>query len=119
MLERIRELAVTVAKTTSKAALSRAPLGVQETVERIRSRYEEGRIDAQKALEELAAFEEQAFRAALRLLAFPWATAGAIKDLYGRVRSLQETLEEREERIRELERRIRELESRERTPSSR
>ncbi len=111
MLDRIRDLAASVATKTGQAALSRAPEKVQEAVEKIRVRYEEGRIDAQKALEELAAFEEQAVRATLKLIAFPWVTAGAIRELYGKVRTLEEALTRRDEEIRELEKRIKELES--------
>jgi hypothetical protein len=35
---------------------------------------------------------------------FPWATAGAIRELYGRVREQDETIRRLEDRIRQLER---------------
>jgi DNA repair exonuclease SbcCD ATPase subunit len=93
-------------------ALERAPANVRDTVERIRRRYDEGRIDAQKAMEELASIEERALRVALQLALFPWATAGAIRELYGRLKELEGGIERRDETIRRLEERIRQLEQR-------
>ena len=105
-----RVRAAEIARRAGRRALERAPANVQETVERIRRRYEEGRVDAQRALEELAEVEERAVRVALQLLLFPWATAGAIRELYGRLRELEGGIERRDETIRRLEERVRQLE---------
>jgi hypothetical protein len=77
---------------------------LRDTVEKVRRRFEDGKIDAKKALEELSQMEEKALRAALQLMLFPWATAGAIRELYGRVREQDETIRRLEDRIRQLER---------------
>lgn len=108
----LRALAASVAKGAGKAALSRAPAPLRDAVGRVQARYEGGRLDAQKALEELASLEEHAFEVAVKILIFPWATAGAIKELYGRMKELERSVETRDVAIEKLEARIRELERR-------
>ena len=76
---------------------------LRDTVEKVRRRFEDGKIDAKKALEELSHLEEKALRTALQLMLFPWATAGAIRELYTRVREQDETIRRLEDRIRQLE----------------
>jgi len=110
LFREVRSVAASIAQGASKRALDRAPPNVKEAVERIRQRYENGRIDAQRAVEELADLEERALRVAFQLLAFPWATAGAIRELYGRVRELEVTLRGKDRTIELLEERIRKLE---------
>jgi chaperonin cofactor prefoldin len=111
LFEGVRSLAANVAQGAGRAALAAAPGKVQDTVARVRARYEAGRVDAQRALEELAALEEQAVMIATRIVLFPWATAGAIREIYGRVRELERSLDSREEKIKALEARIQELEN--------
>ncbi len=111
LFEGVRSLAVNVAQGAGRAALAAAPERVQDTVARVRARYEAGRVDAQRALEELSALEEQAVQIATRIVLFPWATAGAIREIYGRVRELERSLDSRDATIRSLEARIRQLEN--------
>ena len=106
----VRSAAAKVAKQATEQAYARAPGNVKEAVERMKQRYEARRMDARKALDELSQLEERALRVGLQLILFPWATAGAIKELYGRVRELEGSLEKRDQTIRRLEDRIRELE---------
>src|SRR5581483_4990058 len=95
---------------------ARRPLEAAHLVARLGERArdvrpdEARRMDARKALDELSQLEERALRVGLQLILFPWATAGAIKELYGRVRELEGSLEKRDQTIRRLEDRIRELE---------
>jgi hypothetical protein len=110
LFREVRSVAASLAKQAGERAYARAPQNVQEAVERIRRRYETGRVDAQRALEELAELEERALRVALQLVLFPWATAGAIRELYSRMRELEGSIEKRDRTIRVLEDRIRELE---------
>lgn len=116
LFREVRSVAASLAKQASERAYASAPPHLKESVERIRRRYENGRLDAQKALEELAALEERALRVGLQIILLPWATAGAIKELYGRQRELERSLDKRDAQIRALEDRIRELE-RDRTTS--
>jgi hypothetical protein len=108
----VRSVAASIAQTAGKRALDRAPANVKEAIEKIRRRYETGRIDARHAMEELAELEEKALRMAFQLVLFPWATAGAIRELYGRVRELETTIEGKDRTIQLLEDRIRKLEDR-------
>lgn len=110
LFREVRSRATSLAQEAGKRALERAPSNVKDAVERIRRRYENGRIDAQRALDELSEIEERALRMAFQLLAFPWATAGAIRELYGRIRELEGSLEHRDKTIQLLEERIRRLE---------
>ena len=112
MLDRLRSYAREAAKETARAALARVPSPLKDTVEKVRERYETGVIDAQKALEDLAAFEEQAIKVATQLLAFPFVTIGAVRELYVRVRALEGGSDGRDNTIRELTERVRELERR-------
>jgi hypothetical protein len=109
---KLRSFAVSLARGAGRAAFERAPESLRGAIERVQARYEGGKLDAQRALEELAALEEQAFEVAVKLLLFPWATVGAIRDLYGKIRDLERTVESRDEAIKKLEARIRELERR-------
>jgi hypothetical protein len=110
--QEIRTLATSLAKGAGRAALARAPGPLRDAVESVQARYETKKLDAQRALEELAALEEQAFEIAVKIMLFPWATAGAIRELYGKVRELERTVESRDEAIKRLEARIRDLERR-------
>jgi hypothetical protein len=110
LFQEVRSAARSIAKLAGEQAYAKAPPNVQEAVERIKRRYETGRIDAQKALEELAEFEERALKVVAQFVLFPWATAGAIRELYGRMRELEGALDKRDRTIRLLEDRIRELE---------
>jgi hypothetical protein len=119
LFREVRSVATSFAHEASKRALDRAPSNVKhavsnvkEAVEKIRTRYEAGRVDAQKALEELSELEERALKMTFQLLMFPWATTGAIREIFGRVRELEGSLKDRDETIRRLEERIRALESR-------
>lgn len=106
----VRSVARSLAKQAGERAYAKAPPNVQEAVEKIRRSYENGRVDAQKTFEDLAALEERALKVALQLVLFPWATAGAIKELYKRMRELEGSVEKRDQTIKLLEDRIRELE---------
>ncbi len=106
----VRSVAAKVAKQATEQAYARAPETVKVRVERARRRFEERRADARRALDDWARIEERALRVGLQIVLFPWATAGAIKELYGRVRELEGSLEKRDQTIRRLEDRIRELE---------
>src|SRR5262245_33644895 len=108
----VRSVAKSLAQKAGERAYSHAPPNVQEAVERIRRSYENGRVDAKKALDELEQIEERALRVVAQLVLFPWATAGAIRELYGRMRELEGAVEKRDQTIRLLEDRIRELERR-------
>jgi hypothetical protein len=99
-----------VAKGASKIALNVAPSSVQDAVAKIQARYESGRVDARRALEELGSLEEQALKAAATVLIFPFATIGAIRELYERVTALEKGMAERDAKIAALEARLRELE---------
>ena len=89
LFREVRSAAQSLAKQARERAYASAPSNVKETVERLRRRYENGRVDAQRALEELAELEERALRMAFQLLLFPVATAGAIRELYSKVRDLE------------------------------
>ena len=110
LFQEVRSVARSLASKAGERVYAQAPPDVQETVERIRRSYENGRIDAQKALDELAQLEERAVKVVLQLVLFPWATAGAIRELYGRMRELEGAVEKRDSTIKLLEDRIRELE---------
>jgi hypothetical protein len=112
LFREVRSVAASLAQGAGKRALDRAPENVKEAIEKIRRRYENGRVDARRAMEELADIEEKALRAAFQLLLFPWATAGAIRELYGRIRELEASVEGKDRTIRLLEERIRKLEDR-------
>ncbi len=112
LFREVRSAAASLAQGAGKRALDRAPPNVKEAIEKIRRRYETGRIDAKRAVEELGELEEKALRMAFQLLLFPWATAGAIRELYGRVRELETTVEGKDRTIQLLEERIRKLEDR-------
>ena len=85
---------------------------VTERVEALQTRVEDRRREVLRVLDELVALEKEAFEQAIRVLALPWATAGAIRELYGRIRALERTAEERERTLRALEARLAELERR-------
>lgn len=99
-----------LAKRAVEGIVARAPAPVQGAVAQVRRRYETGVLDAQRALEELAELEEVAARAAATILAFPFATVGAIRELYGRVSDLERELDRRDATIRALEERLKALE---------
>jgi hypothetical protein len=102
---------VSFLRDVSKAAWSAAPDTVKARVERAQRKLEARRAEAEKAFEDFARLEQRALEVGVKLLLFPWATAGAIRELYGRVRDLEGTIEKRDEKIRLLEDRIRQLES--------
>jgi hypothetical protein len=110
LFQEVRSAARSIARTAGERAYAKAPPNLQEAVEKIRRRYENGRIDARKALEDLSELEERALKVVAQFVLFPWATAGAIRELYGRMRELEGAVEKRDRTIRLLEDRIRELE---------
>jgi hypothetical protein len=91
--------------------VARSPAQVQDAVRRVQDRYAAGRLDAQRAIEELGQIEEALARAAVGIVAFPFVTAGAIRELYGKLHDLERSVGERDATIRALEARIRELET--------
>lgn len=105
------DLGRSLAKRAMESVVARAPGPVQDAVKRVQDRYHAGRVDAQRAIEELAQIEEALARAAVGIIAFPFVTAGAIRELYGKLHELERSVGDRDATIRALEARIRELEA--------
>lgn len=111
-LEDLRSLASSLARGAGRAAYARAPGPVREALDRAQTRFEERRTEARRTLEDLASIEQHALELASKIVIFPWATAGAIQELYVRVKELERTVESRDQAIARLEARVRDLERR-------